>query len=102
MHSSILRFAQRLFLGIGVVTLVYAGGTAAYAGMYQRYQSWKFQQESSAPPVVEAPTVEQAVELHEGVVVGKLEVPRVGISVMILHGMEAETLTVGAGHVPGT
>src|SRR6185369_1735459 len=33
---------------------------------------------------------------------GKLEIPRIGISVMVLQGMEESTLVVGAGHVPGT
>ena len=102
MHSSVLRFAQRLFLGIGFVTLAYAGGTAAYAGIYQRYQSWKFEQEVAAPKVIKAAIVEEAGDLREGDLIGKLEVPRIGISVMVLQGMEEETLIVGAGHVPGT
>ena len=102
MYSSVLHFAQRLFLGIGFVTLAYAGGTAAYADIYQRYQSWKFEQEVAAPRVIEAAIVEEAVDLREGNLIGKLEVPRIGISVMVFQGMEEETLIVGAGHVPGT
>ena len=102
MHSSVLRFAQRLFLGIGLVTLAYAGGTAAYAGIYQRYQSWKFEREVAAPRVIKAAIVEEAVDLREGNLIGKLDVPRIGISVMVFQGMEEETLIVGAGHVPGT
>jgi sortase A len=101
LRSSVLRFAQRLVLWFGVAALAYAGGTAAYAGIYQRYQSWKFNREIA---VLEdrAPVVEKAVDLREGDLVGKLEVPRIGISVMVLQGIEQHTLTVGAGHVPGT
>ncbi len=33
---------------------------------------------------------------------GRLEIPRLGISVMVLHGTEDATLTLAAGHVPGT
>ena len=112
MYSSVLRFAQRLFLWLGVAALVYAGGTAAYAGIYQRYQSWKFERVSAiarnleeraaAPKVIKEPIVEQAAGLREGDVVGKLVVPRIGISVMVLQGIENDTLTLGAGHVPGT
>jgi sortase A len=111
LHSSILRFAHRLFLWLGVATLVYVGGTAAYAGLYQRYQSWKFERVSAitrdferraaAPKVIYAPIVE-VVDLREGDLVGKLEVPRIGISVMVLQGIENDTLIAGAGHVPGT
>jgi sortase A len=114
LHSSVLRFAHRLFLWLGVATLVYAGGTAGYAVVYQRYQSWKFERarvtatarnlkhEAAAPEVVQATIAEEAAGLREGDVVGKLEVPRIGISVMVLQGIANDTLIVGAGHVPGT
>jgi sortase (surface protein transpeptidase) len=114
LHSSVLRSAHRLFQWFGVAALVYAGGMAAYAGIYQRYQSWKFerarmsaivqdlQQKAAAPKVIKAPIVEQAAGLREGDIVGKLKVPRIGISVVVLQGVENHTLNVGAGHVPGT
>jgi sortase A len=114
LHSSLLRFAHRLFLWLGVAILVYAGGTAAYAVFYQRYESWKFERalvtgtardfehEVAAPEVVKAAIAEEAAGLREGDVVGKLEVHRIGISVMVLQGIADDTLIVGAGHVPGT
>jgi sortase A len=34
--------------------------------------------------------------------VGRLEVSRIGISVIVLQGIEEDTLISGAGHVPGT
>jgi sortase A len=101
-HSPGLRFVQRAFLWIGVVALAYAGGTAAYAGIYQRYQSWRFGQEVAAPEVIKAALVEETHDLRDGDLVGKLEVPRLGISVMVLQGTEESTLIRGAGHVPGT
>jgi sortase A len=118
LHSSVLRFAQRLLLWLGVAVLAYAGGTAAYAGIYQQYQSWKFEharvsaiarnlkQEVAAPTVIKAAIAEEivegAIDLREGDLVGKLDVPRIGISVMVFQGLEKGTLIVGAGHVPGT
>jgi sortase A len=102
LNSSVLRFAQRLFLSVGFVTLAYVSATAAYAGIYQRYQSWKFEQEVAAPRVIKEAIVEEAVDLLEGDLIGKLQIPRIGLSVMVLQGMEEETLIVGAGHVPGT
>jgi sortase A len=114
LYSSVLRFAQRLLLWLGVAALAYAGAAAAHAGIYQRYQSWKFErarvsatarnlkQAVAAPKVIEAAVVEEAVDLREGDLVGKLEIPRIGISVMVLQGLEEDTLILGAGHVPGT
>ena len=40
--------------------------------------------------------------MRAGDLVGKLEIPRIGISVMVLEGVESKTLKVAAGHVPGT
>ena len=105
-----MRFAQRLFLWFGVAALAYAGGTAAYAGIYQRYQSWKFEgarasaiaQNLAVPKIIGAAVVEEAADVQEGDLLGKLEIPRIGISVMFLQGMDEKTLLLGAGHVPGT
>ena len=94
-RSPILRDVYRLLLWTGVVVLAYVGGAAAYADAYQRYQSWEFQQAVSTG-------VPATADLHEGDLVGKLEIPRIGLSVMVLQGMEERTLAVGAGHVPGT
>jgi len=34
--------------------------------------------------------------------VGRLEIERLGLSVMVLEGVEPKTLRHGAGHIPGT
>jgi sortase A len=94
-RSLVLRSVQRLLLWTGVVVLVYAGGSAAYASAYQRYQSLEFQQAISSG-------VQTTADLLVGDLVGRLEVPRIGLSVMVLQGMEESTLKLGAGHVPGT
>ena len=97
-----LRFARRFFLVAGSVTLAYVAGTVAYAGIYQRYESLKFDQELAAPRAANAAIVQETVDLREGGLIGKLEIPRIGISVMLLQGMDEATLILGAGHVPGT
>jgi sortase A len=112
-ETFVVNFNEKVYMGLPdsirftndlaqLRALAYAGGAAAYAGIYQRYQSWKFEQEVAAPKVINAGIVEEAVDLREGDLVGKLEVPRIGISVMVLQGMEKDTLIAGAGHVPGT
>jgi sortase A len=49
------------------------------------------------PPVVKAEPV-----YSEGDLVGRLEIPRLDVSVMVLEGIAARTLRLGAGHIPGT
>jgi len=92
-RPSIRRVAPRLLVWIGLALLASAGGTAAYAAAYQRYQSWVFDRDDA--PTDTAPP-------GRGDIVGRLEVPRLGISVMVLQGVDERLLTVGAGHVPGT
>jgi sortase A len=58
--------------------------------------------QAAAPKVTKAPILDQPTGLREGDVVGKLDIPRIGISVIILQGIETDTLILGAGHVPGT
>jgi sortase A len=88
------RFIQSVLLWIGLGMLAYSGGTVAYGAIQQKYMSWIFHQRARTPSI--------AIQLQEGDLVGKLEIPRVGISVMILQGTEDVTLTEGAGHVAGT
>ena len=40
--------------------------------------------------------------LKEGDLFGKLEIPRLSLSVMVMEGDHDEVLRLGAGHVPGT
>ncbi len=87
---------SRLFLWLGFAAIAGAGGTAVYADITQRYESWQFDREVAAPATM------AAADLKEGDRIGRLEIPRLGISVMVLQGTEDATLVAGAGHVPGT
>jgi sortase A len=102
LRTSVLRFAQRLFLGVGFVTLAYAGGMAAWAEIYQRYESRMFEQKLDVREFTNPNVLATIVDIPEGDLVGKMEIPRIGISVMVLEGVESSTLRTGAGHVPGT
>jgi sortase A len=103
LHPSVSRVTQRFFLAVAFVMLAYAGGSLAYAEIYQRYESWKFASKIDTIDLIErAPVVAEPVDLTEGGLIGKLDIPQVGISVMVLQGVEENTLHLGAGHVPGT
>jgi sortase A len=95
------RVAQRGFLWLGIAALVFAGGTALYAEIYQRYQARRFEQEVSSPDRFETANT-QKPDLQEGDLMGKINIDRIGLSVMVLQGIEERTLIGGAGHVPGT
>jgi len=95
-----LRVAQRACIWLGAAAVAYAGGTAVYAEIAHRHRSSTFDTARAATTAIGAP--ERTADLREGDTMGRLEIPRLGISVMILHGTEDATLTLGAGHVPAT
>lgn len=43
-----------------------------------------------------------AIALRPGDMIGRLEIPRVNISVIVLEGSDSNILDVAAGHIPGT
>ena len=74
--------------------LMYAGGSLVYGRVSQMEASRRFGRDVIAAT--------RHADLAEGDAVGRLEVPRLRISVMVLQGVEDRTLVAGAGHVPGT
>ena len=56
--------AQRVCLWFGMAALAYAGGTAVYAEIAQRYRSSAFDAERAAATIVN--TVKHAVDLRDG------------------------------------
>jgi LPXTG-site transpeptidase (sortase) family protein len=45
---------------------------------------------------------EREKKLAEGDLIGRIEIPRVGVSAIVLHGVGHTTLRHGVGHIPGT
>jgi sortase A len=100
--KTLLRSVGFGLLITGLLVLSYPVSLWIYADAFQSYQGWIFQNAPtvsvSLPPFSRTPT--QAIEPHA--VVGRLEIPRVNLSVMVVEGDQDGDLLVGAGHVPGT
>jgi sortase A len=59
--------------------------------------------ESERPAVTaEVPRSKPKRLLQEGDLFGRLEIPRLNMSVMVMEGVSDRTLRLGAGHIPGT
>jgi sortase A len=71
----------------------------AEAHVYQALQSHRLSElESSEPTHGRC----QTPQLRPGSSIGRLEIPGIGLSVVVLEGDDAHTLRLGAGQVPGT
>jgi sortase A len=86
----ILRWSSHLFLVLGLLALSYDGAVWANTHLYQAYEDWRLERtlmDQNAPP---------------GSLIGRLQIPRIGLSAIVLEGVDARTLQLGPGHIPGT
>jgi sortase A len=103
-HRRFLRWTRDAFLVVGVLALGYAGFTLLDAKFYQAYQARHFQQQlSSIRPATASGNMEplRAAALPDGAL-GKIEITRLGVSAMIMEGVDERTLRHAVGHIPGT
>jgi sortase A len=90
-QSYILRGACYCFLSFGVFALGYAGFVFADSNAYQALEMKKFEQ----PGRLSEPHI-----LAEGDVIGEIQVPRLGLSVMVVQGDSPASLRHAVGHLP--
>jgi sortase A len=57
---------------------------------------------SFQPQAAPQPAPPQKPPLKEGELVGRIEIPRLGISTIVLEGVDTRTLRRGVGHIPET
>jgi sortase A len=98
---------QKLFLLIGVICL----GLYGFFTVQARIEQSVLEDELSMArpshdlymprPSHTSPVIVNH-HLQEGDLFGRLEVPRLNMSVMVMEGIAAKTLRLGAGHIPHT
>jgi sortase A len=104
------KFFDRLLLIVGIACLATFIIFTVEAKIYQHQLDESFdemvrKEESVKPAKPEpprSPLVEAEPVFSEGDTVGRLAIPRLDVSVMVLEGVASKTLRLGAGHIPGT
>ncbi len=115
-----LRWVSNFFFIAGIVAFGYVSITLLDARLYQARESRKFEEarriQKAAPasgglesPLSSLPlsqpsrTTTGRVEMVRGSAAwGRIEIKSIGLSSMIMEGIDRETLRRGVGHVPGT
>jgi len=87
---------QRGFFGVALVLISYAGLMRADAYFFQQRESHSFERLRQQPVAVPV-----AFATAQGFI-GRLEIKRLGLSVMVTEGDDQRTLRRAVGHVPGT
>jgi sortase A len=95
-----LRWTGRLFLILGVLGVSYVALTLINAKVHQQAAGDELEAQTSAEEQHQAAAPRPAAK--EGDVLGRLVVPRIGLSVVVLQGTTSQTLLLGAGHIAGT
>jgi len=101
----LLRGSRYFFFIIGILALGYVGFTLLDARLYQ----------VSAKRSLESQIVENQIQvkkehdliqlkpaIKKGDVLGRIDIPRLGVSVAVLQGTGSRVLRLGAGHIEGT
>jgi len=119
-----LVWIRRLFLLLGLAGIGFYGYTVAEQSIYQSYANWAFDEQIAGNTVTfwdylrqlagmsqalprEQPAVPSttAPEEHRpapGELLGKVMIPRLNMSAVVLEGVDNATLRRSAGHVPST
>jgi len=104
----IWRALERVLLLIGLVSLGYFGYVVAESHLYQALENRELDAIlASAPPAPAPVPGPPAVHVPRprpaaGSLIGRIEIPRLGVSTIIRAGSDARTLRLAVGHIPGT
>ena len=95
-----LRWTRRFFFITGALAVTYVALTLLYARFYQQAAANTLDTQIDAQELHEVSLPRAAA--REGDVLGRIEIPRLGMTVAILEGTTAQTLRLGVGHIDGT
>jgi sortase A len=100
--NRLLRWSRDAFLAAGVLALGYCGFVLLDTKIYQAYQATRFEEQLNAVRPAIAAAGALPVATIPGGALGRIEIPRIGLTAMIMEGTDGRTLRRAVGHVPGT
>jgi sortase A len=99
-NRSPLLLIARLLLIAGVLAMGFTAWTYVERYAWQTYESWRFDHiRTHAEPL--PPDAEQ-LSLIGKTAIGKINIPRLGISAILKEGVGQRTLNLAVGHIPST
>jgi len=93
---------SKILLLIGIICLGLYGFFTVQAHFRQKALEEELYQPLKPKVVTTEPARPRVRVLKEGDLFGRLEIPRLNMSVMVMEGDQDTVLRLGAGHVPGT
>ncbi len=96
----LVRWGRRLLFLTGIVAMGYVGTTLLGARLYQASAKRSLEAQVQALKGIGASQFRPPVK--QGDVLGRIDIPRLGMSFAILQGTNSRILRLGAGHIEGT
>jgi sortase A len=94
---------ERAMLAVGVVLLGWYALSQLQIAYDQAVASRQFEEiRMPVAKAANAPAPGRRLSLATGAVVGRVEIPRVGVSAIVREGDDTRTLRGAVGHIPGT
>src|SRR4051794_14657432 len=105
--SRLLKWIRRLLLVLGIALLVFVGYSLLDAKVFQTYENWRFNREvnssrssveTAQPELLPASQTPPQIFQHpvsRGDVLGRIEISRIGIAVVIIEGVDGKSLRRG-------
>ena len=102
----ILRWAQDALLILGSLALGFCAFAYFQAALFQRHEQCRLEK-TLASSTERTDAVREAQRpafksLANGETLGRIEIPRLGLSVVLVEGVRRRDLRVAVGHIPGT
>lgn len=95
--------AERLLAAVAVVCLGWYGYASAEAFLYQRYEDRQLNAILASGPSPGSPaSTRHTRQPAPGSTIGRIEIPRLDVSAIVRAGVDARTLRLAVGHIPGT
>lgn len=96
----VLGWIERTLMVVGAACLFWAGTSSLSAIAYQHQEN--FSLERALPERTNANDPQHSATVGRSQSLGRLEVPRLGLSVVVAEGDDEKTLAIAAGHLPDT
>jgi sortase A len=100
--------AQSFFLLAGLLALGYVASVYAESFIHQADESRNFERALAQSPQLAPKTVadlsitDPAIKPRIGSIIGKIWIPRLGITAIVDEGINHKTLSLSVGHIPST
>jgi len=102
MKRSTVRWLRRVLLIAGASLLAYCAFVLIDAWRFQRQGERLLTSIPAAPAVQGIPSAPPAKAPSKGEPIGRMEIPRLDVSVIVAEGSDERVLRRAVGHIPGT